>query len=142
MQTRDRQLLTTLLLLAVMALVGGVGTGLHSWFGCCHGPNLLGFLGGSCHAPSSRSELTDRSAHPSECSSSAWREAEQTSDGLDCPICTLLSRYHATPSVIENGVAGKAIFAWLDLGKRPLPRSKSIHWGRPRGPPSSANLVA
>ena len=37
MRKRDSKLLTTLLLLALTALVGGVGNGLHSWFRCCDG---------------------------------------------------------------------------------------------------------
>lgn len=121
MRTRDAQLLTTLSLLALMGLVGGMGTGLHSWFGCC------------CERTFSSTRW--ESVQSVEVTSNRHSEREP-SGGSECPVCSLLLRYHATPIAVTNVTLCAAIVSWRSEGCLPALQGTSINWRRPRGPPS------
>jgi hypothetical protein len=123
MRTRDAQLLTTLSLLALMGLVGSMGTGLHSWLGCC----CERTFSSTCESVQSVEVIRNRHS-----------EREQPSGGSECIICSFLLRYHATPIVVTNATPSAAIIAWRREGNLPTLRAPFINWRQPRGPPSLA----
>ena len=106
--------LTVCIALALMGLVGGLGTGLHSVFDCCHYP------GSSCACcPAVAAEVcsaevcsTRRCAcvycdertisDEAICLTQTEKQPKQFSSGsvsvshLDCAICRLLSHFHST----------------------------------------------
>lgn len=138
MHTRAFQLPTTLLLLALTALVGGVGTGLHSWFGCCCKPSLCRYLSGSCDGQFTWS--TPRGANSLQLVGDASRshgEPEQPSEDTECPICSLLLRYQSTSIVTAYVMSDDAMLEWLGEGDAPTSRFTFIDV-RARGPPSFA----
>ncbi|MBL9161602.1 MAG: hypothetical protein JNL18_02550 [Planctomycetaceae bacterium] len=124
MRTRDAQLLTTLSLLALMGVVGGLGGGLHSWFGCC------------CERTFSS---TPESLRTVEVSRRGDGEHGQAPTGSECPVCSLLARYYATPVVVTNATPSEAIVAWRCEERPPTLQVPSINWRQPRGPPSLAS---
>lgn len=124
MRTRDVQLLTTLSLLALIGLVGGMGTGLHSWLGCY------------CERTFSSAQESVPSV---EVASNHHSEREQPSGGSECPVCSLLLRYHATPLVVTEVTLDEAMVAWRYDGDPSSPVPSYFNWRRPRGPPSLAS---
>ena len=106
--------LTVVIALVLVGLVGGVGTGLHSVFDCCH--HCYHSCGSSARCPavaddvpvadhcncvfchtvatsstySQLSKSTDRATH----SQNGWVAESQH----DCAICRLLSHFHSTPT--------------------------------------------
>lgn len=124
---------TALALLALMGLVGGLGTGLHSLVHVVGGRIDCWWYGASpcCDVQGS---ATTTSELPDDGSSSF--DKLEVDDHADCPICTLLARFHAPPATV-------AIHATLSLLHDDVATSDQLFLSRvtptahrPRGPPA------
>jgi hypothetical protein len=125
---------TALALLAIMGLVGVLGVGLHSLVHVISGRiDCWRYQVAACCSVEFRAATDDDSS--ADDAGKSLEEFAQDSHA-DCPICTLLARYHAPPAGSSNFKtlallhADVADNATLVL-PRALPRAN-----RPRGPPS------
>jgi hypothetical protein len=125
--------LTCELLLGVMTLISGAGVGLHWVFGCCQ-PQLLGEIHCALLEASSGSVNTNQAASNTGPTGPAIADA---SHGDDCPLCQLLSQFHAPKIQRSELVIPLAAFsAPLFHGSLLTPRAEL---GVPpaRGPPKA-----
>jgi hypothetical protein len=124
---------TAFALLALMGLVGVLGAGLHSLVHVVGGRVDCWWYGASpcCDVQGS---ATTASESPDEGNSSF--DKLEVDDHADCPICTLLARFHAPPATV-------AIHATLSLLHDDAAASDQLFLSRatpsahrPRGPPA------
>jgi hypothetical protein len=116
-----------------MGLVGGLGAGLHSLVHVVGGRVDCWWYGASpCCGVQASATATGES--PDDDSSSF--DKLEVDDHADCPICTLLARFHAPPATV-------AIYATLALLHADVTASDQLFLSRatpsahrPRGPPA------
>lgn len=118
------QKLTVCVALVLVGLVGGLGTGLHSVFDCCHHP---GGACGCCPTSSTQAGSVDRCGcvfcdHAAESTAddrapaklAASARTSVSTIGIspeDCAICRLLSHFHSTPTADSP-----EHYVWSDRG--------------------------
>ena len=146
------QKLTVVTALVLLGLVGGIGTGLHSVFDCCHHcqcssasctacpavadevslPRYCGCL--SCDAAYS-TQTSENTARTTARACNSLVGTVLASD-LDCAICRLLSHFHSTPNADspEHYVWGSRRVVTISLPAA-MP-DKSLRLEPPRGPPA------
>ncbi|MEM9657719.1 MAG: hypothetical protein AAF961_05090 [Planctomycetota bacterium] len=136
--------------LAQVVLVGVLGTGLHTLFGCEHGPLNAREQGNCCHGCCSFSDLHGEDSErrdgligrkrptPGKAASSVDHDASAGVFACSerCAVCDLLSQYHtAAPFVLEplsiELIAGEAT---LHLGDAVV--SAATRLALSRGPPA------
>lgn len=148
------QKLTAYLALTLVGLVGGLGTGLHTVFNCCHHCDVA--CAGSCCRTAPATELTARSdccdcgfcnakAGQSTSASefSAGDEPREHKDAYlaksddDCAICQLLSHFHSTAASYSGQVVVRANRGTVSLLVPSAVVASSTRLEPSRGPPAS-----
>lgn len=120
-----------LLLLALTVLVGGLGAGLHALVDRYDGEFQCWLNGVAC-CPATR---------PAAVGAAPACRAGAPAVERACPVCVLLSRYHATPPGVATLPRSGFVAAWSAPTIR-LPHVAPWRWPRPRGPPSSTAVGA
>lgn len=144
------QKLTAILALSLVGLVGGLGTGLHWVFDCCHHCHHACESGVCCshscshvtveqHSCSSCRSCVCESRQDQRLTSS--KQSDKNGKHLvepehDCAICRLLSQYHSPITI-----APTQQFVWASQGSVALAQSQifedfSRRLEHPRGPPA------
>ena len=139
---------TIVLALALIGLVGGIGTGLHWVFGCSHHCHCSD-CGQSAYSQASASSPCSLGDCSSACCHSGWsvghrRKSSNLSQGSvgslaesdhDCAICQLLSQFHSSSidSISLHVVWGNRDSITLSVPE--VPTGSSHRLEHPRGPP-------
>ncbi|MBA4105712.1 MAG: hypothetical protein C0485_08130 [Pirellula sp.] len=116
-----------------MCLVGGLGAGLHSLVHVVGGRVDCWWYGA---APCCIVHTSGAAASESPDDGGASFDKREVDDHADCPICTLLARFHAPPATVAIHATTALLHADVAASDQLfLPRATpSAH--RPRGPPA------
>lgn len=125
---------TALALLALMGLVGVIGAGLHSLVHVVGGRVDCWWYGASpCCVIQVESPMAEDSDPAHEVESLNELAAV---DDADCPICTLLARFHAPPASIAHCATTALLHADVVASDPLLLSRATLTAHRPRGPPA------
>jgi hypothetical protein len=137
MKRRDFADTLPLVLLGLMTIVGGLGGGMHSLFGCCHAPGTNPGPVQNTYAAFSAEMSAPRGT---ELQVAAPSKAALSATG--CPVCTVLENYQALrPQASFVGADHHVVAAVPRVAAACRPQS-SLAAHRPRGPPTDRALSA
>jgi len=146
--------LTVLLALALVGSVGGLGTGLHSVFNCCHHCHSA-CESSCCHSSFGTKSADYRDNRDCVCShdvtsqagsncglkagSAPLAESDSKFAGsdADCAICQLLSHYHSTTVSYPNRVVVRANTGTASIAVPTAVIASSCGLDPCRGPPAA-----
>jgi hypothetical protein len=128
-----------LVLLGLMTLVGGLGGGMHSLFGCRHAPWSDASARASAWSEWSRGEGAPSSQAPE-------LRAHTPVGGSDlaggCPVCNLLEQYHSLHPAAGVSLPAAQVVATVSSYSDAVPPQATPTGYLPRGPPRRAALLA
>lgn len=125
---------TALALLALMGLVGVLGAGLHSLVHLISGEVDCWRYGVAACCGLEFSAASNRESDSQDAGKSAEKLAADRH--ADCPICTLLARYHAPPAARSSVATLALLHADVTAVVSPILTRATPRAHRPRGPPA------